>query len=207
MNPKLINIQTLKEKTYDELDLGDYYNNLLGNIESKTSIFIYGTSGSGKSVFTMQLADHFSGKTRKSLYCSYEEALKKTMRERAKNFNISSTKLYVCEYANFEWLVDKITRNHYRMVIIDSVQFAEFTPAQQKQLSQTFRKRKIVWVFVSFGTGYKKPKCSVDIMHACDIKIFFDAGVATIDSRYKGETVNVRLFNPQRKTLQTNLFA
>ena len=35
-------------------------------------------------------------------------------------------------------------------------------------------------------------------MHACDVKIFFDKGVATIDSRYKGEINNTRLFTPKK---------
>lgn len=185
--------------TYDELDLGEYYNSLLGQIESRTSIFAYGTSGSGKSVWVLQFANFFAETIGKSIYASHEEALKKSMRDRAINFKLEASKLYIGSDLSFEELLDKIKRNYYRMAIIDSVQFMNFTYEQQKILFASFPKRKIIFVFVSFGTGYKKPKCSTDIMHACDIKLFFDAGKLTIDSRYKSETLQVELFKPQTK--------
>ena len=208
MKPRIISIQTLKQKRYDELDMGDYYNTLLGAIEAKTKIFVYGTSGSGKSVFVIRLADYFANNFGKVLYCSHEEALKKTMRDRANNFDISSKKLYVGEYINFDYMIEKIRRNYYRMLIIDSVQYSQFTYEQLKQLDAEFKKRKLVVILVSFGTALKSPKCNTDIMHACDIKMFFDKGVAIIESRYLSETKKARLFTPQTKTgvMQATLF-
>ncbi|MCT4645557.1 MAG: DNA repair protein RadA, partial [Carboxylicivirga sp.] len=193
-----------KNKKYDELDMGEYYNELLGMIESKTAIFCYGTSGSGKSVFIIKLANFFADRfNAKSLYCSYEEAFKKSMRDRSNNFNIEAKKLYVGVNIDFETLLEKIKRNYYRMIIIDSVQYMRFTYEQLQQLNAMFSKRKLIIVLVSFGTAYKKPACSNDIMHACDVKIFFDAGVATVDSRYLSATKKVRLFTPETKVAKT----
>lgn len=208
MKPRIININTLKNKKYDELDMGSYYNDMLGMIESKTLIFCYGTSGSGKSVWVMQLANFFTSNFKaKGLYCSHEEAFKKSMRDRSNNFNIESNKLYIGMNIDFETLVEKITRNYYRMVIIDSVQYMRFNYEQLQQLNTLFTKRKLIVVLVSFGASYKKPDCSREIMHACDIKIFFDAGVATVDSRYLDKTKKVRLFNPQTEAIsQPTLF-
>lgn len=68
---RIINLKTLKKKKYHYLDLGEHYNNLFGQVEAKTSFFFYGTSGSGKSVFTMQLANYICSNFKtKGLYCS-----------------------------------------------------------------------------------------------------------------------------------------
>lgn len=73
MKARIINLKTLKQKKYDVIDMGDYYNNLFGEIEAKTSFFFYGTSGSGKSVFVIQLANYFTEHFKaKALYCSHE---------------------------------------------------------------------------------------------------------------------------------------
>ena len=203
MTPRIINIKTLKKKSYDILDLGEYYRELFGEIESRTSFFFYGTSGSGKSVFTIQLANHFcETKKAKGLYCSHEEALKKSMQDRTNNFKIESEKLYVGQNIDFDTLMLKIRRNYYRMAIIDSVQYMRFTPEQFQELTKTFAKRKFIPVLVSFGTAYKKPACNVELMHACDVKVFFDKGVATIDSRYLDTIKKVRLFTPQSTAIQ-----
>ncbi|MBN1987847.1 MAG: hypothetical protein JW783_00435 [Bacteroidales bacterium] len=198
---RIVNIETLRKKKYDELDLGDFYNSLLGIIESKTSIFIYGTSGSGKSVFTLQFAANYADKVGKTLYNSHEESLKKSIHDRVVNFNIKAKKLYVGESVGFAEMVDKIKRNYYRMVVVDSVQYMNFTYAQQKELYATFKKRKIILVLVSFGSSYKKPACAIDIMHACDIKMFFDKGVVTVDSRYLSETRKTRIFTPRQSAV------
>ncbi len=209
MKPRIINIKTLKQKKYDILDVGEYYKNLFGEIESRTSFFFYGTSGSGKSVFTIQFANFFCDKFRaKGLYCSHEEAFKKTFQDRTNNFSINSEKLYAGANINFDTLMTKIQKNYYRLAIIDSVQYMHFTYEQFQQLSQTFQKRKFIPVLVSFGKEYKKPSCDVKIMHACDVKVFFDKGVATIDSRYLPTIKKVRLFTPQTTAIvqQPTLF-
>ncbi|MFV0377818.1 MAG: hypothetical protein ACK5JD_11035 [Mangrovibacterium sp.] len=202
-NVRIVNLDTLKGKKYDELDLGDYYNALFGTVESKTSFFFYGTSGSGKSVFTMKLANHICDHLKlKGLYCSHEEALKKSMRDRANNFRIESKRLYIGQNVDFDTLLEKIKSNYYRLAIIDSVQYMRFTYEQLKQLNFEFTKRKLLVILVSFGQAYKKPDCSAEIMHACDVKVFFDAGVATIDSRYLDTSKRIRLFSPQMAVVQ-----
>ena len=204
MKARIINIKTLKNKTYDELDLGEYYNSILGRIESKTSIFAYGTSGSGKSVFTLKRSNHFADNVGKAIYCSHEEALKKTIRDRAINFDINSTRLYIGEFIDFDTLVAKIKSNYYRMFIIDSVKYMRFTIDQLHELNALYRKRKIVTVLVSFGSAYKKPDCNFDLMHECDIKMFFDKGTVTVDSRYLDTTKKHRLFTPGQTSGQTS---
>lgn len=204
---RIFSIKAIKAKRYDTIDLGEYYNNLLGNIESRTAIFAYGTSGSGKSVFILKLSDHFSIKHGKAIYNSHEEATKKSIQDRINNFEISSVKLFIGEQISFDDMMRKIKSNYYRLAVIDSVQYMQFTYAQLIELNETFKKRKIVLIIVSSGQAYKKPDCSKDIMHACDVKMFFDKGEAIVDSRYKNQTVKTRIFTPDKAGIvQKTLF-
>lgn len=145
----------------------------------------------------------------KACIAPHEEALKKSMQDRSNNFNIESERLYIGENIDFKTLMIKIKDNYYRLVIIDSVQYMNFTYEQLKEFTKTYAKRKLTPIFVSFGTAYKKPDCSHKIMHACDVKVFFDKGVATIDSRYLDTTKKVRLFSPKTEIgkSQVSLFA
>lgn len=197
--PKIVSLKTLQAMKYDEIELSPYYDNLLGRMESRTTLFVYGTSGSGKSVFILKLADEYTKKYGKCLYVSHEESLKKSLQDRTVNFKLTSQKLFFGAHVDFEHLIDKIKRNHYRLVIIDSLQYMQLTYEQVQELLAVFAKRKIIFCFVSFATGYKKPKCNTDIMHACDIKLYFDAGKLTVDSRYKDEIVQKVLFKPSLK--------
>lgn len=127
------------------------------------------------------------------------------MKDRSINFSIDSPRLYVGEFIDFDTLLAKIKTNYYRMIVIDSVQYMSFTYKQLQKLNETFRKRKIIPVLVSFGKTYKNPDCEVALMHACDIKMFFDKGTVTVDSRYLDTTKKHRLFTPGQTTGQTSL--
>jgi predicted ATP-dependent serine protease len=197
--PRILNVATIKQRKYDTLDMGEYYNKLLGEIESSCRIFIYGSSGSGKSVFSLKLADHFARHHGKCLYNSHEEGMKQTIRDRIINYDINASRLFVGDRIGFDDLIDNIRTKHYRMVIQDSVQYSQFTYDQLQTLNHEFKKRKMILVLISFGKTYKAPKCNTDIMHACDVKMFFDKGEVIVDSRYLEQTTTVRLFSPGKK--------
>jgi hypothetical protein len=125
--------------------------------------------------------------------------MKQTIQTRINNFNIEAAKLYVGERIEFDVLIDLIRKRYYRLLIQDSVQYSQFTYEQLQILNDLFKKRKLMIILVSFGTAYKKPKCNTDIMHACDVKMFFDKGEVIVDSRYLDQTTSVKLFTPGRK--------
>jgi predicted ATP-dependent serine protease len=200
MSSKIMNVKSLSEKKFDTLDLGDY-NKQLGQPESKCTIMVYGPSGSGKSVWVMQLADHFAKNIGKTLYDSHEERLNQTLRDRIVKFGITAPKLYFSNGLTFEELMKKIRSNYYRCVIIDSVQYALFTVEQLKELRHVYAKRKIMVVLVSFGTAVGSTKNANDLLHAADIKCFVKAGTMEVISRYLHEPQNIRLFKPNTNQL------
>ena len=202
---RIISIKTLKEKKYETIDMGEY-NKLFGTIQSKFTIMLYGPSGSGKSVFALQLCEELS-KHGKLLYNSHEERDKKTIQDRVINFNINSTKIGLGVSIPFEVMIDKIKKNHYSYVVIDSIQYMQFTYEQLKELNDFAKiKRKFGIIMVSFGNTIESPTRAIDHLHASDVKCFFKGGNVTITSRYTNQPVIKHLFQPARQNQQPTLF-
>ena len=201
---KILSIKTIKKKQYETIDLGEY-NTLLGVMQSRFIMMCYGPSGSGKSVFVLKLAESLSAHG-KVLYNSHEEKDNKTLQDRVNEFNINSPKLYIGVSLNFVQMLDKIKANHYHFVVIDSVQYMNFTYDQLKQLCDTFKKKKKFGiVMVSFGNTMGNPDRAKELLHASDVKCFFKHGNLDIVSRYLKNPIKKILFNPN-KSNQLRLF-
>jgi hypothetical protein len=193
----IFNVKTIREKRFDTIHLDNTYGKLMGDPESKFIAMFYGPSGSGKSVFTLKFANIYANTVGKVLYNSHEEKVNQTIQERIIKFNIHSPKLYFGNALKFDEMVHKIERNHYRLVIIDSVQYMALTYEQLKDLRHTFAKRKLALIMVSFGTGLGNPTSSFkDHLHASDVKGYFHNGKLTMISRYTHKPAITNLFNP-----------
>jgi predicted ATP-dependent serine protease len=205
MKCKIISVKTLKKKTYETLDLGDDYNALFGRMQTKFVMMCYGASGSGKSVFALKLAERLSGEG-KVLYNSHEEKDNKTLQDRVNDFNITASGLYFGISLDFDEMLEEIRRKRYSFVVIDSVQYMNFTYSQLKQLCDTFRKKKKLGIImVSFGNNRDNPDKARDLLHASDVKCFFKHGKLNVVSRYLSSPVDRFLFNSV-KSNQLSLF-
>ena len=204
----VININTLKAKTYDLLALDPEYLEALGEMESRFVGMAYGPSASGKSVWTLKFANHYAGKVGKVLYNMHEEGFNKTCQDRANKFNIGHKNLFVGNRLSFAKMVAKIKANHYRLVIVDSVQRMGFTFDQLVELQTIFKKRKLAIMMVSFGTDLGKTDRANDLLHEADIKILIKNGQMTVMSRYLDQPYHKTLFTPKsaKKSIQPSLF-
>lgn len=198
---EIFNIKSIKAKKFDTIDMGVKYTTVFGKPESKFTAMCYGPSGSGKSVYALGMAQCMAENFGKVLYNSHEEKVNQTIKDRIINFDIDADKLYFGNSLKFERMIDKIQRNYYRAVIIDSVQYMDFTYDQLKELRITFAKRKLAIIMVSFGT-LDNPTGGKDLLHASDIKLFFSNGKLNAKSRYTQKPVNVQLFNPNQDQLK-----
>lgn len=206
MSREIFNIKTIKEKRFDTIDLGDHYNRLFGQPESKFTAMMYGPSGCGKSVLALQFADYYAQNIGKTLYNSHEERVNQTIKDRINNYNIQSSKLYVGNALNFEEMGRKIEKNYYRAVFIDSIQYMDFSFDELKELRKRFAKRKLAIIMVSFGKVQWSPACELDMLHACDVKCFLKGGNLNVVSRYTSKPVDIRLFSPTGQYHQPSLF-
>jgi predicted ATP-dependent serine protease len=127
MKRQIYNIKTLKEKKFQTLAFSDEYIKLPGSPQRNFTAMCYGESGSGKSVFLLKFADYFARNFGKTLYNSHEEGVNQTVVDRINNFDISAKKLFIGNALTFDEMCDKIEKNYYRLVIIDSVKYMGFT--------------------------------------------------------------------------------
>ncbi len=203
---QIYSIKALKEKKFHTLALNPFYTKLMGSPERKFIAICYGESGSGKSVFLLQFADYFANNFGKVLYNSHEEGANQTIQDRINNFNIESSKLFVADSLAFDDMCEKIERNYYRLVIIDSVKYMGFTFSQLKELRIRFAKRHLSVIMVDFGKAKGNPQSGVDLLHASDVKMFFKNGTIYSISRYLSAPSEYRLFVPQKTSNQLALF-
>ena len=203
---QIFSIQALQNKKFKTLELNEEYKLLFGNPERKFTGIFYGESGSGKSVQMLKFADYFAKNFGKTLYNSHEEGVNQTIQDRINNFDISATKLYVANALSFEDMCEKIERNYYRLVVIDSVKYMGFTFTQLKELRKRFANRQLSVLMVDFGSAKGRPDSGRDLLHACDVKIYFKDGRVYSVSRYLDAPAEKQLFIPQRKTNQPTLF-
>lgn len=202
-NPReIINIKQLLARRYDLMDLGEF-SLLFGKVESRLTMMLYGPSGSGKSVFALRLADYLAKNHGKVLYNSHEERDNQTIQERCIQWNVGAPKLYIGRALPFERMIDKIDRNRYRFLFIDSIQYMDFTYEQLRELRARYARRKLAVVMISFVTGLGNPDRSKDQLHASDVKCFFKGGHLHVISRYLPTPVDHRLFIMSRSTQQT----
>jgi predicted ATP-dependent serine protease len=193
-------IKALTERNYDVLRLNDKWAALMGEITPKCLIMAYGNSGSGKSTTALELAVHIAElQNGKVLYDSHEEGINKTVRDRCIKHGVDYPKLSFTPGLSFERLMHKIRTTGPRVVVIDSVQMAGISSDQVKELRETFKKRKLVVILVSFGTGEGSTKGANDLLHDADVKMWHHKGQLTVHSRFVGEAVEVTLFKPTIK--------
>jgi predicted ATP-dependent serine protease len=190
--PHAINGKVFRAKQYKPVDLGEY-TDLLGDIQGNTVITAYGPSGSGKSVWVLQFVSWLADKYGKVCYNSHEERHNKSLQERIIKFK-ANDKIYFAPAWTYEQLKYKTHINKYRVVVIDSAQYMNFTYDQFQDFRDTFKKRNIILIVVSFGTSLGQTDGCKDILHASDIKMHFKNGRLTCVSRYKSETVVRTLF-------------
>jgi predicted ATP-dependent serine protease len=201
MAKQIYSIKALKEKKFHTHNFNDEYRRLFGNPEQRFVAMCYGESGSGKSVFMLKFADYFARNFGKALYNSHEEGANQTIVDRINNFNIGASKLFVANALPFEAMCQKIEKNYYRLVILDSVKYMGFNFAQLKELRERFANRKLSIMMVDFGKSQGNPHSGVDLLHASDVKMYFKNGTVHSISRYLATPAECRLFSPQKRQL------
>jgi hypothetical protein len=189
-------LQQLSRKTYTSVEgLPEEFIRSFGDIEDAFDCIIYGSSGNGKTNFTVQvIKDLILSLNQKCVYISYEEGhtktLQKTMIERHDMLNIVGNRLDVLDHATYDELVMLIKRNKSAKIwVIDSLQASHLTEEQCADLKKRFvmgRKKKII-IYISWAEG-KKPKGAVAqaVEYYAHVKIRVEGLIAFFKSRFGG---------------------
>ena len=206
MAREIFNIKTIREKKFHRLELISEYAELMGIPEKKFIGIFYGESGSGKSVYVLRFANYFAKNFGKVLYNSHEEKVNQTIQDRIFNFNVDAQRLWVANGIPFERMCEYIEKNYYRLIIIDSVKYMNFTIDQLKELRERFAKRLLSIIMIDFGEAKGKPASGKDLIHASDIKMYFKNGLVHSTSRYLDQPTEKQLFVQKNSKKQYSLF-
>lgn len=193
---KKIGLKQLSQKKYTSVPgLPETFTRSFGDIEDAFDAIIYGSSGNGKTNFTVAiLKDLIKSLQQKCIYISYEEGhtktLQKTMIERHNMLEEVGSLLSILDHASFDELVKMMNKKKSAKIwVIDSIQASQFTEQQCAYLKQQFvlsRKKKII-IYISWADG-KLPKGATakSVEYYAHIKIRVEGLMAFFKSRFGG---------------------
>ena len=147
-------IRSYKATTY-LLDggLGD----ALGEVELTGSWIVWGGSANGKTRFALQLAKALARHVRVA-YDSLEEGLSLSMQHAIEEVGFSDVKrnFVLLDGESIDDLKERLRKQRSpKVVIIDSLQYADLTYTEYKRLRDEFRQKLFVWISHAEGSNPK----------------------------------------------------
>ena len=127
-------------KTYKTLPWGEKWSQPFGFIPTNETWFISGASASGKSSFVMLLAKELANYGM-VLYCSYEEGISQSFKERVERFKMGDVqgRFRVITDDSFEDLMARLAKpKSPHFIIVDSFQESDMTYEQFTQMRKRF---------------------------------------------------------------------
>lgn len=193
LSGKKLSVQQFMQMVHNDISdiLSPELKLALGAIDEGFDIFIFGSSGSGKSSFAAQLIKELSPLGKK-LHLVYEEGHSSSLKLNIIRSGISDLPEYEimdnCSYDDLMYLLGR--KNAPKIIIIDSFQYARFNKEQWLALKAKYVKgrKKKIFIVISHADG-KSPRgaAAVDALFDAQIKVFVKGRIAFIKSRYEGK--------------------
>lgn len=143
-----------------------------GQPEKNFVMSIYGTSGNGKTEFSVKFAKYLSTFT-KVLYCSYEQGISKSLQDSLirNNMQESNGNIFFTAGEPMNELIERLQRKKSpNVIIIDSLDYMKLTTEQFKTLRGLFKRKS--FIIVSWANNDKpKSQYAKDIEYMSDIKV------------------------------------
>ncbi len=158
--------------------------------EKNFKMCIWGNSGNGKTDFCVQFVKYVC-RFGKVLYNSFEEGKSATLQLAFLRHNMIEVKgkVILGDRMSFDQLLESLAhRNSPRIVVIDSIDYMEFTKKQYQELTERFPHK--AFIFISWSQG-KQPLTSAGraIKYMSDIKVYVDTYNAYPQCRFGGNEV------------------
>lgn len=201
---RIMSSKSLSQKRFYTIQLEKRFAEMFGVPERNFKMIIYGKSTSGKSTLALQFASSLAKTIGKVLYNAFEEGHNKTISDTINKRELVHSRFYVADRMEYDELVLKIKKNHYRAAFIDSVKFMDFTYEQYKDLTKTYPKKSLIFIAHGDKLGTVEGMAS-SILKACDIKVYVEFGKAHVWSRYTGKTATFQLFKHSNNSAQGEL--
>lgn len=145
--PRSYSTEEILSKEFPELEWDCKFSEVFGKPAINDTWLIWGSSGSGKSSFVMQLAKELT-KFGKVKYVGYEEGISKSYQKRLKDFNmVEHHGDYSTILDGYDDLCESLRRQRSgNFIIIDSIQLSGWTYAQAEDLIKRFPKKSFIFV-------------------------------------------------------------
>lgn len=159
----------------------------IGLPEPKHTMLIWGDSGMGKTTYVLKFVKYIS-QFGKVLYNSMEEGLSESMKQAFKRVRMEEVRgrVVLLDNESIDELDARLSKPKApKMVVIDTVQYAELTFKRYKELKE--KHPNVWWIFISHEDG-KMPdgKVAQKIRRDAMIKIRVEGFKAFPISRYGG---------------------
>ena len=146
MAKKAISVSTLKEKKFKLVEFTGEWQKNFGNPEQNFTAIFYGPSGSGKSTYVLKLCNYLAKNHGKVLYNSFEEGISSSLRDRVVNHGIDAKKLFFYDRLTFDEFCERMKKGRYRVGVIDSTQYMNFTDTQFKILRKALPSKAFIFI-------------------------------------------------------------
>lgn len=185
---RAISVEQLYKMKFETIKLEGLWAKSLGEeVEFNGVWIVWGQSGNGKTSFMIRLLKMLTEYGR-GAYNPLEEGARFTFQRAAKSTNLiqANKKLIILKREPIHELKERLKkRRSPKVIVIDSIQYAQLTKADYIQLKEEFPDK--LFLFTSHANG-KLPegKLADFVRYDADIKVFVDRYRAHITSRYGG---------------------
>ncbi len=177
-------IKDLNKLRFKVMDFDGQWLASIGKPELSGSWIIWGNSGNGKTMFTLQLANYLS-KFGRVLYDSLEEGISESLRYKVKQLNMNKGVLFIDKEPVRDLVLRLEKHKSPSIVIIDSLQYSGLNMHSYKELITRFGKKLFVWVSHAEGK-YPAGRTAKSVRYDANVKIWVEKFVAYPQSRYGG---------------------
>lgn len=144
---KSLGIKSILAKTYESFSgLSQVWIDAIGEISDPFRWLIFGKPKNGKTSFILQFCKEIS-KFVKVYYNSMEEGDSKTMQQafiNAQMHEVQDGRFMLGDRDSFADMIEKLKKNHARVVVIDSRDYMKLTTDQYKTLTRTFPRKSFI---------------------------------------------------------------
>jgi hypothetical protein len=184
---RALGVHELLNKKYETLNFTGQWKNSFGEPSANFCMIVWGLSGQGKTNFVLQLCKYLTA-FGKVAYNSLEEGDSRSIQQAfiLQNMQDVKGKIILIDRERTPELVARLhKRKSPKIVVIDSVQYANMTYEDHQFLKETFPNK--VFIYISHADG-KEPdgKAARRIRYDVDIKVYVHNYIAKITSRFGG---------------------
>ena len=172
---------------FKTIRLTGQFADLFGDPSPNFTMLMYGSGGHGKSTAALMLSDTLATMGMKALFVAKEEGISKTLQEKIKRLGINNDNLIITPSL-------PINYNDYDVLIIDSIQSADFDEKDLINFKAKYPNKAIILVGQVTKEGIYKGNKSIE--HEVDIVIRVENGIATQEKgRFKASGSSIKIFD------------